>query len=145
MLFFEYCFICLNLGVCDWKVWLNHPLQDDILIQLLIIKVLYSAQFFALVRFLSPQLMKAIFQVDEDGIFWRQKKSDDELAWSQRSAHVKSQLIQCFSESLIYIIPQFLINFLLSHYLSCVWVCLLICIMHDVQLSMAGFSVLYIF
>lgn len=54
--------------------------------------------------------MEALIQVDEDGIFWRQKKGDDELAWSQHSAHVTSQLAQCFSESKLFkSLPYFML------------------------------------
>lgn len=37
-------------------------------------------------------------QVDEDEIYWRQKKGDEELEWSYSSAHIISQLTQCFGE-----------------------------------------------
>lgn len=40
-------------------------------------------------------------RVDEDGIFWRQKKGDGELAWSQHSARVTSQLAQCFTNAMV--------------------------------------------
>ncbi|RVW46421.1 ELMO domain-containing protein A [Vitis vinifera] len=39
--------------------------------------------------------------VDEDEVYWRQKKDDDELEWSHNSTHVISQLAQCFSNAMV--------------------------------------------
>ncbi|XP_059660967.1 uncharacterized protein LOC132307271 isoform X2 [Cornus florida] len=39
--------------------------------------------------------------VDEDEIYWRQKKDDDDLAWPHNSAHVISQLTQCFTNAMV--------------------------------------------
>ncbi|XP_010657264.1 uncharacterized protein LOC100267122 isoform X3 [Vitis vinifera] len=40
-------------------------------------------------------------RVDEDEVYWRQKKDDDELEWSHNSTHVISQLAQCFSNAMV--------------------------------------------
>ncbi|KAM7498162.1 hypothetical protein LguiA_022576 [Lonicera macranthoides] len=40
-------------------------------------------------------------RVDEDEIYWRQKESDEESAWSHNSAHVTSQLAQCFTNAMV--------------------------------------------
>ena len=37
-------------------------------------------------------------QVDEDDVYWKRKKSSEELEWSHNSTHVISQLTQCFGE-----------------------------------------------
>ncbi|KAK6919031.1 ELMO domain [Dillenia turbinata] len=39
--------------------------------------------------------------VDEDEIYWRQKKEDEELAWSHNSSHLVSQLAQCFANAMV--------------------------------------------
>ncbi|OMO59745.1 Engulfment/cell motility, ELMO [Corchorus capsularis] len=38
--------------------------------------------------------------VDEDEVYWRQKKGDEELEWSHSSTHVISQLTQCFTNAM---------------------------------------------
>ncbi|KAA8526411.1 hypothetical protein F0562_008386 [Nyssa sinensis] len=40
-------------------------------------------------------------RVDEDEIYWRQKKDSEELAWSHNSSHVISQLAQCFTNAMV--------------------------------------------
>jgi len=37
-------------------------------------------------------------QVDEDEIYWRHRKEDEELEWSHDSARLIAQLTQCFCE-----------------------------------------------
>ncbi|THG13676.1 hypothetical protein TEA_007415 [Camellia sinensis var. sinensis] len=39
--------------------------------------------------------------VDEDEAYWRRKKASEELAWSHNSAHVISQLTQCFTNAMV--------------------------------------------
>lgn len=41
---------------------------------------------------------KIEIQVDEDEIYWRRRKEDEELEWTPNSTHLISQLTQCFSE-----------------------------------------------
>ncbi|KAL9457730.1 hypothetical protein AB3S75_006724 [Citrus x aurantiifolia] len=43
----------------------------------------------------------SLHRVDEDEIYWRQKKDDEELEWSQNSSHVISQLAQCFTSAMV--------------------------------------------
>ncbi|KAF5935000.1 hypothetical protein HYC85_026129 [Camellia sinensis] len=40
-------------------------------------------------------------RVDEDEAYWRRKKASEELAWSHNSAHVISQLTQCFTNAMV--------------------------------------------
>ncbi|KAL8131319.1 uncharacterized protein LOC141710551 isoform X1 [Apium graveolens] len=40
-------------------------------------------------------------RVNEDDIFWTQRKDDDKLAWSQNFAQVTSELLQCFSNAMV--------------------------------------------
>ncbi|CAK9138796.1 unnamed protein product [Ilex paraguariensis] len=40
-------------------------------------------------------------RVDEDEVYWRQKKGDEESAWSHSSPHLKSQLSQCFTSAMV--------------------------------------------
>ncbi|GMY10062.1 ELMO domain-containing protein B isoform X1 [Fagus crenata] len=42
-----------------------------------------------------------LWLVDEDEIYWRQKKGDEELEWSHSSTHVISQLTQCFANAMV--------------------------------------------
>ena len=41
---------------------------------------------------------KIEIQVDEDEIYWRRRKADEELEWTPNSTHLISQFTQCFSE-----------------------------------------------
>ncbi|KAK9284574.1 hypothetical protein L1049_023749 [Liquidambar formosana] len=43
----------------------------------------------------------SLHRVDEDEIYWRRKKSDEELEWSHNSTHVISQLAQCFTNAMV--------------------------------------------
>ncbi|XP_044502011.1 ELMO domain-containing protein A-like isoform X2 [Mangifera indica] len=43
----------------------------------------------------------SLHRVDEDEIYWRQKKGDEELERSQNSTHVLSQLVQCFTNAMV--------------------------------------------
>ncbi|KAE8075896.1 hypothetical protein FH972_014579 [Carpinus fangiana] len=43
----------------------------------------------------------SLHRVDEDEIYWRQKKGDEELEWSHSSTHVISQLTQCFANAMV--------------------------------------------
>ncbi|KAF5481241.1 hypothetical protein F2P56_001909 [Juglans regia] len=43
----------------------------------------------------------SLHRVDEDEIYWRQKKGDEELEWSHSSAHIISQLTQCFANAMV--------------------------------------------
>ncbi|XAR55481.1 hypothetical protein NMG60_11035559 [Bertholletia excelsa] len=40
-------------------------------------------------------------RVDEDGVYWRRKKSREELAWSRNSTHIISQLARCFTNAMV--------------------------------------------
>ncbi|KAH7576896.1 hypothetical protein JRO89_XS01G0172200 [Xanthoceras sorbifolium] len=42
-----------------------------------------------------------LVMVDEDEIYWRQKKSDEEVEWSHNSTHVIQQLAQCFTSAMV--------------------------------------------
>ncbi|KAL7000344.1 hypothetical protein U1Q18_001493, partial [Sarracenia purpurea var. burkii] len=39
--------------------------------------------------------------VDEDEVYWRCKKASEELAWPHNTAHVISQLAQCFTNAMV--------------------------------------------
>ncbi|XP_041003413.1 ELMO domain-containing protein A-like isoform X2 [Juglans microcarpa x Juglans regia] len=43
----------------------------------------------------------SLHRVDEDEIYWRQKKGDEELEWSHSSAHIITQLTQCFANAMV--------------------------------------------
>ncbi|GLT67476.1 hypothetical protein SLA2020_397820 [Shorea laevis] len=43
----------------------------------------------------------SLHRVDEDEIYWRQKKGDEELEWSHSSTPVISQLTQCFANAMV--------------------------------------------
>ncbi|XP_044465699.1 ELMO domain-containing protein A-like isoform X2 [Mangifera indica] len=43
----------------------------------------------------------SLHSVDEDEIYWRQKKYDEELEWSHNSTPVISQLAQCFTSAMV--------------------------------------------
>ncbi|XP_015880576.3 uncharacterized protein LOC107416581 isoform X2 [Ziziphus jujuba] len=43
----------------------------------------------------------SLHRVDEDEIYWRQNKGDEELDWSHDSTHVISQLTQCFTNAMV--------------------------------------------
>lgn len=47
---------------------------------------------------LPKDASKFEMQVDEDEIYWRHRKEDEELEWTPNSTHLISQLTQCFSE-----------------------------------------------
>lgn len=47
---------------------------------------------------LLKDAFKIQMQVDEDEIYWRRRKEDEDLEWSNNSTHLISQLAQCFSE-----------------------------------------------
>ncbi|GLT47927.1 hypothetical protein SLA2020_215800 [Shorea laevis] len=40
-------------------------------------------------------------RVDEDEVYWRQKKGNPELEWTQGSTHIISQLAQCFTNVMV--------------------------------------------
>ncbi|KAJ6878192.1 hypothetical protein Peur_065948 [Populus x canadensis] len=40
-------------------------------------------------------------RVDEDDVYWKRKKSSEELEWSHNSTHVISQLTQCFANAMV--------------------------------------------
>ncbi|XP_050899157.1 uncharacterized protein LOC127105976 isoform X2 [Lathyrus oleraceus] len=40
-------------------------------------------------------------KVDEDEIYWRHEKEDEELEWSHHSTHLITHLIQCFSTAMV--------------------------------------------
>ncbi|XP_073260018.1 uncharacterized protein [Populus alba] len=40
-------------------------------------------------------------RVDEDDVYWKRKKSGEELEWSHNSTHVISQLTQCFANAMV--------------------------------------------
>ncbi|XP_020235469.1 ELMO domain-containing protein C isoform X2 [Cajanus cajan] len=40
-------------------------------------------------------------KVDEDEIYWRQRKEDEELEWTPNSTHLISQLTQCFTNAMV--------------------------------------------
>ncbi|XP_057984399.1 uncharacterized protein LOC110668212 isoform X2 [Hevea brasiliensis] len=40
-------------------------------------------------------------RVDEDEVYWRSEKSNEELEWSYNSTHVISQLTQCFTNAMV--------------------------------------------
>ncbi|KAF3443885.1 hypothetical protein FNV43_RR13575 [Rhamnella rubrinervis] len=61
-------------------------------------RVLLFACNFYWVQFL---LLAFLPTVDEDEIYWRQKKGDEELEWSHDSTHVISQLAQCFTNAMV--------------------------------------------
>ncbi|XP_052734492.1 uncharacterized protein LOC108339760 isoform X2 [Vigna angularis] len=41
------------------------------------------------------------YQVDEDEIYWRHRKEDEELEWTPNSTHLISQLTQCFTNAMV--------------------------------------------
>ncbi|KAK7263638.1 hypothetical protein RJT34_31232 [Clitoria ternatea] len=43
----------------------------------------------------------SLHKVDEDEIYWRQRKEDEELEWTPNSTHLISQLTQCFSNAMV--------------------------------------------
>ncbi|XVF66861.1 hypothetical protein PTKIN_Ptkin10aG0072600 [Pterospermum kingtungense] len=43
----------------------------------------------------------SLHRVDEDEVYWRQKKGDEELEWTHSSTHVISQLAQCFTTAMV--------------------------------------------
>ncbi|KAJ6360941.1 hypothetical protein OIU77_004881 [Salix suchowensis] len=40
-------------------------------------------------------------KVDEDEVYWKRKKSSEELEWSHNSSHVILQLTQCFANAMV--------------------------------------------
>ncbi|QCD87807.1 engulfment and cell motility protein 1 [Vigna unguiculata] len=44
---------------------------------------------------------KLEMQVDEDEIYWRHRKEDEELEWTPNSTHLISQLTQCFTNAMV--------------------------------------------
>ncbi|XP_014493259.1 ELMO domain-containing protein A isoform X1 [Vigna radiata var. radiata] len=40
-------------------------------------------------------------KVDEDEIYWRHRKEDEELEWTPNSTHLISQLTQCFTNAMV--------------------------------------------
>ncbi|XP_025687588.1 uncharacterized protein [Arachis hypogaea] len=46
-------------------------------------------------------LMLIKLLVDEDEIYWRHRKKDEELEWSHNSTHLVSQFAQCFSNAMV--------------------------------------------
>ncbi|XVE49886.1 hypothetical protein DITRI_Ditri01bG0118200 [Diplodiscus trichospermus] len=43
----------------------------------------------------------SLHRVDEDEVYWRQKKGDEELEWPHSSTHLISQLAQCFTNAMV--------------------------------------------
>ncbi|XP_038900725.1 ELMO domain-containing protein A isoform X2 [Benincasa hispida] len=41
------------------------------------------------------------YNVDEDDIYWRRRRGDEELEWSHSSTHVILQLAQCFTNAMV--------------------------------------------
>ncbi|CAK9314784.1 unnamed protein product [Citrullus colocynthis] len=43
----------------------------------------------------------SLHEVDEDEIYWRRRRGDEELEWSHSSTHVILQLAQCFTNAMV--------------------------------------------
>ncbi|KOM50268.1 hypothetical protein LR48_Vigan08g109500 [Vigna angularis] len=50
---------------------------------------------------LPKDASKFEMQVDEDEIYWRHRKEDEELEWTPNSTHLISQLTQCFTNAMV--------------------------------------------